>query len=87
MAPRGVGVSEDQTAELVFDLVRRHAGRFPPVWDAGKAVAEGHRVTGLPIAVVIDRDGIGVDMRAGCRSDDTGELEPRLRELGVTVPE
>ncbi len=84
---RVVGVSEDDTAELIPDFARRHAVRFPLVWDAGKAVAEAYRVTGLPTTVVIDRDGIVVEMRAGFRSDDAAELEARLRELGVTVPE
>ena len=84
---RVVGVSEDETPAPIVEFARRHALRFPLVWDAGEAVAEAYRVTGLPTTVVLDRDGVVREVRAGFRSNDAEKLEARLRELGAFVPE
>ncbi len=80
---RVVGVNEDDTEALIPEFARRFAVRFPLVWDEDRGLAEAYRVTGLPTTVVLDRDGVVRELRAGFRSSDAEELEARLRELGA----
>ncbi|MBN2197073.1 MAG: TlpA family protein disulfide reductase [Polyangiaceae bacterium] len=78
---RVIGVNEDDREAPIADFARRYAIGFPLVWDDGKVVADAYRVTGLPTTVVVDRDGVVRDVRAGLRSGDAEALEASLAEL------
>lgn len=52
-----VGISVDETPDLAMQQVRGYGLRFPVVHDPGHVLAGRFRVTSLPVAVVVDRQG------------------------------
>jgi thiol-disulfide isomerase/thioredoxin len=52
-----VGVALDPTVEAALAAVRVHQLGFPVIHDAGSVLAGRFRVTELPLAMVVDRQG------------------------------
>ena len=76
-----VAVSADEGREEVEDFVRRHALRFPILWDAERRVAEAYQALRFPETLLIDRDGIVVERYIGPREWDSPLYVSRIRRL------
>jgi len=69
-----VGISLDPTVDAALEQVRRFRLAFPVIHDAGNVLAGRFRVTALPLALVIGRDGRVVWVHGPDQTEDALRL-------------
>lgn len=78
---RVIGINKDQEPAEIERFVKRYPVSFALVTDPNDSLAKSLRVTAMPTAYLIDRQGMIRAVHRGFRSEDMAKLEKEILSL------